>query len=489
MTVDLSVVSAAPDSVAAVVHLVGTSGAVPRRLGMSRRTLSESGFTGKAGQSLVLPAPAGPAQIVVGTGDPVSLDAATLRTAAATAVRAAGPRTSLAIQLGELGAVDPSLAGAAVAEGIELAAYRYQRYKSTAQDVLASAVLVTTAGRRAAVAQGVRRGHALARATTLARDLGNTPAADLPARVFAERAAELAAGCGLEVEILDEVALAELGCGGMLGVNRGSAEPPRVVKLRYRPSGSARSRGHLAMVGKGVMFDSGGLSLKPSDGMVWMKLDMSGAAAVLAAMSVLGELGCSAEVSGWLMCTDNMSGGDAMRLGDVLTFRNGKTAEIHNTDAEGRLVLADGLALAAEAGPDAVVDIATLTGACVVALGKGMAGVLSNDDVLATQVEAAAQSTGEQVWRLPLEPSYRKLLDSYIADMKNVGGPHGGTIVAGLFLQEFVGDLPWAHVDIAGPMQADADDGWTSRGATGYGARLLAELACGFTPPRRSTRR
>jgi leucyl aminopeptidase len=194
-------------------------------------------------------------------------------------------------------------------------------------------------------------------------------------------------------------------------------------------------------------------------------------------------------VTGWLMCTDNMPSGSAFKLGDVLRLRNGKTAEIHNTDAEGRLVLADGLALAAEQAPDAIVDIATLTGACMVALGKGMAGVMGSSDPLIDQIRVASAAADESVWQLPLEPSYRKLLDSYIADLKNVGGPHAGAILGGLFLREFVGDVPWAHLDIAGPMQADADDGWICRGATGYGARLLAELACAFTPPRRRSKR
>jgi leucyl aminopeptidase len=269
-----------------------------------------------------------------------------------------------------------------------------------------------------------------------------------------------------------------MGCGGMVGVNRGSVEPPRLVKLTYTPRNPA---GHLAMVGKGIMFDSGGLSLKTTDGMGSMKMDMSGAAAVLSAMSALKALKCKSKVTAYLMCTDNMPSGSAVKMGDVLTFRNGKTSEINNTDAEGRLVLADGLSLAVEEAPDAVVDIATLTGAQVVALGNRVAAVIGNDQAFIDRVRAASASTDEQVWQLPLEKAYRKQLDSLVADMKNSGGANAGTITAALFLNEFVGTTPWAHIDMAGPMMADADDGWLSRGATGFGTRLLIDLALSFS--------
>jgi leucyl aminopeptidase len=236
------------------------------------------------------------------------------------------------------------------------------------------------------------------------------------------------------------------------------------------------------LVGKGVMYDSGGISLKPSDGMhVTMKMDMSGAAAVLAAMSSLKALKCKSQVTGYMMCTDNMPSGSALKLGDVLTFRNGKTAEIHNTDAEGRLVLADGLSLGVEAKPDAIVDIATLTGSCISALGLKMAGVFGNDQSFIERVKQASVDADEALWQLPLERNYRKLLDSNVADMKNVGGPYGGAILAALFLNEFVGDTPWAHLDIAGPMNSESDDGWLSRGASGFGTRLLIQLALDFT--------
>jgi leucyl aminopeptidase len=215
-----------------------------------------------------------------------------------------------------------------------------------------------------------------------------------------------------------------------------------------------------------------------------MKMDMTGAAVVLATMSLLPALKPKVKVIGYLCCTDNMPSGSALKLGDVLTIRNGKTVEIHNTDAEGRLILADGLSLAVEEQPDAIVDIATLTGAVVLALGKKVAGVFGNDQAWIDQVLAAAARTDERAWPLPLVDDYRKLIDSNVADMKNVGGPYGGAILAGLFLREFVGGVPWAHLDIAGVMDSDADDGVLTKGATGYGVRLLADLLTSFTSPR-----
>jgi len=282
--------------------------------------------------------------------------------------------------------------------------------------------------------------------------------------------------------VFDEKALEKLGCGGILGVNAGSVEPPRMVKLTYRPKG--RAAGHLTLVGKGITYDSGGISLKPSDAMHGlMKMDMSGAAAVLSAMSALGALGCKTGVTGYLMCTDNMPSGSAMKLGDVLTMRGGKTVEVLNTDAEGRLVLADAVVLATEEHPDAIVTIATLTGACLRALGDQVAGLFSSSQPFAGQITAAARATDELVWQLPLEHRYRKQLDSTIADMKNIGGDHPGAITAALFLAEFAGRVPWAHLDIAGTMHAGADESWRSKGATGFGTRLLVDLALNFSRP------
>ena len=478
MTATVQIARSAPKTADAVGVPVGTSGAVPRSLGLSRAALASHGFEGKVGQTLVVPSASGPTHIAVGIGEG-ALSATSLRTAAASLVRAAGKRAVVATTLVESAGGDAGRAAQAATEGALLAAYRYAGIKKTPNPShLQELVLVVPEAKAKAVTAGAERGRVIAEAACLARDLANTPPAYLTARMMAEKAMEVGAATGLTVEVFDEHQLEEMGCGGILGVNRGSKEPPRMVRLTYTPRNPV---GHLAMVGKGVMFDSGGLSLKPSDGMIAMKLDMSGAAAVLSAMSTLKALKCRAKVTGYLMCTDNMSGGDAYKLGDVLTFRNGKTAEIHNTDAEGRLVLADGLSLAVEDGPDAIVDIATLTGACMVALGRKVAGVIGNDQAFVDKVKAASASTDEAVWQLPLEKGYRKLLDSHVADFRNIGGPHGGAITAALFLNEFVADVPWAHLDIAGPMDADGDDGWLSKGATGFGTRLLVDLATAFT--------
>jgi leucyl aminopeptidase len=484
-TSDVAVTTAraTPGDAGVVGVPVAVAGPVPRRVGLDRATLVASGFDGKVGETLIVPRRRGPSVIAVGVGDLDVLDAAALRDAAAAFARAAGNHQHVATTLTDLDPVEPDVAGQVVVEGILLARYRYSTLKrDPGARPLTDITLVIGPQRAQRVARGAQRGHTIARAVQLARDLANTPPDHLPATRMADVAVAVAGASGLAVEVYGSDDIAAIGCGGLLGVNAGSSEPPRLVKLTYRPR---RPAARLAMVGKGVMYDSGGISLKPSDPMhAAMKMDMSGAAAVLSSMSALRDLGCRAEVIGFLLCTDNMPSGSAMKLGDVLTIHGGTTVEIHNTDAEGRLLLADGLALASEERPNAVVDIATLTGACMVALGPSVAGVLGNDQSLIDKVTAASDATDEPVWQLPLEKKrYRKLLDSDVADVKNVGGPHGGAITAAVFLSEFVGDVPWAHLDIAGPMKVDADESWRSKGATGFGTRLLIELATSFTKP------
>ena len=478
MSVTVRIVRSAPKTVESVGVPVGVKGTVPRSLGLNRAALAAAGFEGKPGQTLALPSATGPTQIAVGIGDE-RLTAAGLRNAAAALVRAAGKRTSIATNLADLEGVDPASAAQAVVEGASLAAYRYHGLKTEPVPAgLQELTLVVGEHRTAGARLGADRGSITSTAASLARDLANTPPAHLTARMIADKAVALGAANGLDVEVFNKDQLTAMGCGGMVGVNNGSTQPPRMVRLTYTPR---NPRGHLVLVGKGVMFDSGGLSLKTNDGMKTMKMDMSGAAAVLAAMTTLRALKCKSAVTGYMMCTDNMPSGSALNVGDVLTFRNGKTAEIHNTDAEGRLVLADGLSMGVEDKPDAIVDIATLTGAAMGALGLKMAAVFGNDQPFVDRVKTAAADADEPVWQLPLERSYRKLIDSNVADMKNVGGPYGGAIIAALFLAEFVGDTPWAHLDIAGPMNTDGDEGWLSRGASGFGTRLLIQLALDFT--------
>ncbi|HET6967879.1 MAG TPA: leucyl aminopeptidase [Ornithinibacter sp.] len=468
----------------ALAVVVTSDGDLPGDLGadLDREALGAVGFEAKAGSSLVVPRSTTPVLVLVGAGASGELDAATVRDAAATAARASatfGGR--LGIRLPSTG-VDAELAGQVLTEGALLARYRYTALRAEhPEKALTALALAVDGADSGTVGDGIRTGLVTTRAAAVARDLANSPPAHLTASAMADVAAELGAQHGFSVESFGREQLVEMRCGGLLGVNAGSTEEPRMVVLRYTPDGGAT--GHLGLVGKGIMYDSGGISIKPSDPMhLLMKMDMGGAAAVLGAFTALRDLGVTTAVTGWLMCTDNMPSGSAYKLGDVLTARNGTTVEVKNTDAEGRLAMMDALALAVEEGVDAIVDIATLTGAILVALGQSTAGLFGNDEALVGRVQAAAASVDEPVWHLPLEKKYRKQLDSEIADISNLGGPYAGSTTAALFLAEFVGETPWAHVDIAGTMQVDADEAWRSKGATGFGARLLAELARDFTP-------
>jgi leucyl aminopeptidase len=321
----------------------------------------------------------------------------------------------------------------------------------------------------------------VASAVHLARDLINTPSLVKSPAWLADRAARAAGAAGLDVEVLGPDELAEGGFGGLLGVGAGSPRPPRLVQLRYSPPAAATGDGaavrHVVLVGKGITFDTGGLSLKPSGSMVGMKTDMAGAAAVLATMTALGALRCPIRVTGLMCLAENMIGGGAMRPGDVLTAWGGTTIEVLNTDAEGRLVLADGLAYAAGTlAPDALVDLATLTGAIYVALGRRTAGMFASDDGLAAELDAASKDAGERVWRLPLTEEYRPAIDSPVADLANIGrgmDVGAGSITAALFLREFTGGVGWAHLDIAGAARSDSDDAEITKGGTGWGVRTL----------------
>jgi leucyl aminopeptidase len=468
-----------PDAVDAVAYIVTSDGDLPGVVAASREELAAAGFEAEAGASIVL-ASAGAPVVLVGIGAAADVTIESARDAAAAAARATAKKGSrLAIVARDLGLDATSLAQA-LAEGAQLARYRYRALKAKPKDsALSELTLVVPGADEETLASGITAAVPGVRAAVVARDLANTPAGFLTATNIADEAQRLGAEFGFDVEIFDKEALIALGCGGLLGVNAGSAEEPRMVVLRYRPEGEATR--HLGLVGKGIMYDSGGISLKPSDPMhLLMKIDMGGAAAVLGAFTALRDLGVTAAVSGWLMCTDNMPSGSATKLGDVLVARGGTTVEVKNTDAEGRLVMMDGLVLATEDNVDAIIDIATLTGAALMALGKSTAAVFGNDQSLVDSVRDAAVVVDEPVWQLPLEKKYRKQLDSEIADIANLGGPFAGATTAALFLNEFVGETPWAHVDIAGTMQAEADDSWRSAGATGFGARLLAQVARDF---------
>ncbi len=478
-----------PEGTGALGVPVAEAGEPPERLGLDRAALARSGFDGKHGQALLLPQPDGRLRVAVGYGDAGSLSAATARDAAAAFARAAHRDADLAFLIDpfliDTGAgLEPAVAAQVAVEGMLLARYAYDPLKrDPAGTPVRSVTLLTEEAHRDAAAAGARRGLTLAQATMLARDLANAPPAHLTASRIADIATVLGARAGLGVEVFDRDDLVRLGCGGLIGVNGGSADEPRMVRLMYRPA-AGHAASHLAFVAKGITYDSGGISLKPADAVhATMKNDMTGAAAVLAAMLALRELGCRTTVTGYLMCTDNLPSGSALKLGDVITIHGGTTVEVLNTDAEGRLVMADALVMAAEQRPDAIVDIATLTGACMRALGTKMAGVLGTSQPLIDQVLGSAAATAEPVWQLPLERAYRRELDSEVADLANIGGPNAGAITAALFLREFTGGLPWAHLDIAGTAQVDRPESWLTKGCSGFGARLLADLAVGFRPP------
>lgn len=364
----------------------------------------------------------------------------------------------------------------AMAEGARLAEYRFDVYKKPSKSTVAIKKfdLLLQGGRDVRLAQkGVELGDLMAKGTILARDLVNTPAQDMHPQTLVDTAKDLAKGKGsIRVRVYDREALKRMGAGGILGVAQGSEYPPYLVHMVYKPRKPTKKR--VALVGKAVTFDSGGLSLKPAQFMETMKIDMGGSAAVLGAFSVIDELAPSCEVHGIFGAVENMPSGKAMRPGDVLVAMNKKTIEVLNTDAEGRLTLADTLCFAVKQKPQAIIDLATLTGACVVALGEEYTGLMSNNDELSTRILESADTAGEKMWRLPLEKNYKKLLKSQVADMQNVGSRWGGALTAGLFLEEFVGKTPWAHLDIAGPAYAERDiDAYTKKGATGHGVRTL----------------
>ena len=447
------------------------------------------GFSGKVAQTLVVRSPdGGPDVVLVGFGTPEALagDAGleSVRRAAAAFVRSAGTGGTAVLALCGVSGAGPAEVAGAAAEGGALASYRYDDFRSSdpPAGLAALALAPGSATDTESVGQGTARGSRLARSVALAHDLVNEPPSSLTPERFADVVADRFAGVdGLTVEVWDEERITAERLGGLLGVAAGSVRPPRLVKVDLPSGRSVRFDGRvpqLALVGKGITFDSGGLSLKPPASMETMKTDMGGAAAVLAAVDAIAALGGRIPVTAWAPMTENMPSGSAIKPGDVLTTRSGKTIEVLNTDAEGRLILADGLTLAVEAAPDAVIDLATLTGAAIVALGKEIAGLLGNDEGLREAVMAAASAAGEPTWPLPLHEDYGVHIESEVADMKNTGRPgQAGTISAALLLAEFVGDVPWAHLDIAGPSRTDENRGYNTKGGSGFGVRTLVALA------------
>ncbi|MFJ7236408.1 leucyl aminopeptidase [Streptomyces olivaceus] len=450
--------------------------------------LETLGASGAEGEVTKLPAPSGfkaPVVVAVGLGaEPgkgAGYDAEALRRAAGVAARALAGAKKAAFALPLAEAADAG----AVGEGVLLGAYSFDAYKESGRDAgakgggkapLTEAALLGAKPRDKAYKAAVERATAVAEELNRARDLINTPPNDLNPEAFAAVAQAAAKEHGIKVQVLDEKALTKGGYGGILGVGAGSASGPRLVKLSYT---SPKAKKTLAFVGKGITYDSGGISLKPAGHNETMKCDMAGAAAVFAAVVAAARLGLEANVTGWLALAENMPSGSATRPGDVLRMYSGKTVEVLNTDAEGRLVLADALWAASQEKPDAIIDVATLTGAMMLALGSRTYGVMANDDAFRSAVHEAAEEVGEPAWPMPLPEHLRKGMDSPTADIANMGERMGGGLVAGLFLREFVGEgIAWAHLDIAGPAFNEGGPfGYTPKGGTGTAVRTLVRVA------------
>jgi leucyl aminopeptidase len=472
-----------PDGPAAAPGLAGVDEALG---GTTAETLSALGATGDLEEITKIPGGGKlPATLVLAVGlgaapeEGTAFDPEDLRRAAGAALRAvAGKKPAengddpasktVAVALPSLTAQEAE----AVTTGALLGAYSFRKYRAEPAADLTITVLTGSGN-----ADATRRGEIVARAVNLVRDLVNTSPLDLPPAALAAEAERVAGAAGVAVEVLDEAALKDGGYGGLTGVGQGSIRPPRLVRLSYSHPEAART---VAFVGKGITFDSGGLSLKPPKSMETMKCDMSGAAAVLAATVAVAELGLPVNVVGYLCAAENMPGGAAQRPSDIITIYGGKTVEVLNTDAEGRLVLADGLARSSEDNPDVIIDVATLTGAATVALGRRTAGVMGSSDSFAAAVAAVMREAGEPAWAMPFPEELRAGLDSTVADMTNVSPDReGGMMIGGLFLKEFVPDgAAWAHLDIAGPaFNEKAAFGYTPKGGTGAAVRALIALA------------
>ncbi len=468
------------------VPLQGAIGSVDQALnGRLAKLMKEESFKGQGGKTFLMRTDGLiPAKrvLVVGLGKKEEFTLETVREASAISfetIRAMKLKKVVSILHGAGGGgQNPKDAAQAMVEALRLVAYSFARYKKQNGNGIISFEIVSH-DRHAVVAarKGIELGELFAQGTVLARDLVNTPAMHLRPIDLVEAAREITKkNSSVRLRIFDRARLEQMGAGGILGVAQGSDHPPYMVHLVYKPSGRAKKK--IALIGKAVTFDSGGLSLKPADYMMTMKTDMAGAASVLGVFSVLKQLAPKVEIHGIFAAVENMPSGKAIRPGDVVYALNKKTVEVLNTDAEGRLTLMDALVYAQKQKPDFIIDLATLTGACMVALGEEITGIMSNNPKLAQDILKASFLVGEKMWELPLEKSYKKLLKSQVADLQNIGGKYGGALTAGLFLQEFVDPkMPWAHLDIAGPSYAERDlSAYVRKGATGHGVRTLLQL-------------
>ena len=472
----------------------GATGAVDKALNGAISDLIAAGdFTGKAKETAVLYPRGGVAAtdrqfvarrvLLVGLGKKEEFTLDRARQAAGVAARRARDlgvkRLTTIVHGAGAGGLDPAQAAQAVVEGALLGTYQFTAFRTTNREEIktlnALTVIEADPARRETLEAGVRAGRIVAEAVCAARDLANRPGNDLTPTALADRAREIAAATGMTCEVFDEEAMARIGMRTILAVSQGSEQPAQFIILEHRRGKPGQKP--VLFVGKGITFDSGGISLKPGDGMWDMKFDMSGAAAVVGAMQAIATLNLPIHAVGLIAATENLPGGKAVKPGDIVTSLSGKTIEIANTDAEGRLVLADALAYAKRYDPAAVIDLATLTGACVIALGHEAAGLITNNQGLADEVQAVGQAVGETVWPLPVLEGHREQIKSDYADVKNIGGRPAGAITGGAFLSHFAEGYPWAHLDIAGVAWSDKDRPYTPKGGAGFGVRLLVEFA------------
>ena len=474
----------------------GATGAVDKALGgMISRLIAEKEISGKLMDTTLIHTNGkiAPARVlVIGLGKSKDFDLRIIRKvagAAAKFLKGRGVSAATTIVHGAgIGGIDTKYAARAVVEGTIIGLYSGDIYKKKEEEksTLTSLVIVERDSDKIPdIKAGADAGKILAEATNEARTLGNEPANIMTPSVMAEHAKAVAERYGLEYKELDEKQMSELGMEGILSVARGSVQPPKMMIIKYN---AGKKRRTVAFVGKAITFDSGGISIKPSNGMETMKFDMSGGGAVINTMSAIAQLKPDINVLGIVPATENMPGGAAYRPGDVVKCYSGKTVEIITTDAEGRMILADAITYAVNQGADYIVDIATLTGSCVVALGNDITGIMGNDRDLIEKIKATAKISGERVWELPMPPDYIEMLKSPIADINNAGSRWGGAIYGGMFLQEFVEDKPWVHMDIAGTAYISKSDGgpansdkYMASGATGVGVRTLALLAVGLS--------
>lgn len=450
--------------------------------GLITERAAEGEFRGSAGELLTIH-PMGKLAakrvIVLGLGKQEAISMQSLQRASATAIRHAQSTGAhqIALALWSDAHVDTAQAAQALVEGAVLGQYTFRKYQSSQNDKEITQLRVLAESTDTAeIEQAIQKGQILAQATNLARDLINEPPNVLTPGELANRAIAMAKQFGLEWEVFEQEKIEELQMGGLLGVTRGSAEPPKFIILRYRGAPQSTDKG-LALVGKGITFDSGGISIKPAAGMDEMKGDMGGAAAVLGAMQAIAGLKPALNVTALIPTCENMPSGTSYRPGDILRIMNGKTIEIVNTDAEGRLILADALSYASKEGLSPIIDLATLTGGIVIALGYTMTGVFSNDELLTDEILAAGRVAGEKYWPMPLDEEYGEQIRSDIADIKQTGGRTASSVTAAKILENFIGNAKWAHLDIAGTSYVESKKSYQEKGATGVGVRTLAELA------------